>query len=152
MALKTRTNQKRMLMVDDHRLFMIALEGILLAGGNNWQTVKAIDAVTALTEIENQTFDLIVTDFAMPGMNGLDFVEIVRQSMPDTPIILLSGHDLSKYRNEVEHLNIFRVLRKPVPVDIFLNTIREATESGEDLQKRKSQDKILSNTLDLKKG
>jgi CheY-like chemotaxis protein len=119
-----------MLLIDDNLLFLVALEGILIASGNDWRTVKAMNGREALVELEGQTFDLIVTDYEMPGMNGLELLAAVRQKLPETPVIMLTGDDSNELREKAHHLGVFCVLEKPVPGRLFLKTVREATGHG----------------------
>jgi CheY-like chemotaxis protein len=130
MIAQAKTEKKRMLLVDDNLLFLISLEGILIAGGNGWRTVKAMDGPAALAELEDQTFDLIVTDYQMPGMNGLELVEAMRQKLPETPVIMITGHGCRDLRQDALRLGVFCILDKPVPPPLFLRRVREASGNG----------------------
>ena len=125
-----KAEQKRMLLIDDNLLFLVALEGILIASGNDWRTVKAMNGREALVELEGQTFDLIVTDYQMPGMNGLELLAAVRQKLPETPVIMITGDDSNELREQAQHLGVFCVLEKPVPSQVFLRAVREASGHG----------------------
>ena len=127
METKSKTNQKQLLLVDDNRLTLLSLEAILKVGGNGWRVVAARDGHTALDEIERQHFDLVVTDYQMPGMNGLELVEAVRGKLPDVPAILMTDHDSRELREDALRLGVSRVLDKPVPGPVFLRAIEEAS-------------------------
>jgi CheY-like chemotaxis protein len=116
-----------MLLVDDNWLVLISLEGILVAGGNGWKTVRATDGLAALAELDRQSFDLIVTDYQMPGMNGLKLVQAVQQKRPGTPVIMLTGYDSRELREQARDLDVFRTLEKPVPGHLFLKAVSEAS-------------------------
>jgi CheY-like chemotaxis protein len=123
-----RNDQKRILLVDDNLLFLVSLEGILVAGGNGWQTARAVNGYEALARLERQRFDLIVIDYQMPGLNGLELLEIMRQKQLETPAIIITGEASPELREQARSLGVFCVLEKPVPDNYFLETVREASE------------------------
>jgi len=83
----------RVLLIEDSAFFRDSLEAILR---NSGLTVTAADTVeAALAELERATsFDLIVTDYLLPGMSGLDLIRSVRASgnHRDVPILVMSQH------------------------------------------------------------
>lgn len=65
-----------------------------------------------------ETFDVIVSDMRMPGMNGAALLSLVRQRAPDTVRLLLTGHsDIDSAIAAVNDGNIFRFLTKPCPFE-----------------------------------
>jgi CheY-like chemotaxis protein len=125
---KTDDQKKRMLLVDDSLLIRLSLESIIIAGGNGWQTVTAADGLEALAELENQSFDLIVTDYQMPNMDGLEFVAAVRQKLPEIPVVLVTGSSSDELQTQAQNLGVFCVLDKPVPAHLFLRAVNEASK------------------------
>jgi CheY-like chemotaxis protein len=80
----------RVLLVDDEKLVREALAAELVAHG--WRVEQAADAREALRRLEAATpFDLLVTDLAMPGSNGLELLRQARQRVPGLPGVLLTG-------------------------------------------------------------
>jgi CheY-like chemotaxis protein len=126
MASKKSTRQKRTLLVDDNLLVLISLEGMFVALDGDWKTVKARDGREALKELESQTFDLIVTDYQMPGMNGLELVEAARQMLLETPVMMLTEHDDRELREQAHDLGVSCMLEKPVSGHLFLSKVWEA--------------------------
>jgi CheY-like chemotaxis protein len=123
MEAKTRNEQKRMLLANANRLFLTSLEGILIAGGNGWQTVKVSDGRQALVELDDGTFDLIVADYQMPGVSGLELVTAMRQKLPGIPVIMTTGNDSHELREQAERLGVSRVLEWPIPGPTFLGAV-----------------------------
>ena len=128
MGTKAKTNQKQLLLADDNRLILLSLETILKAGGNGWRVVTAVDGLIALDEFERQHFDLVVTDYQMPNMNGLELLEAIRQRQPETPVIMVTGCNSDDLRERARQSGVFRVLDKPVPGHLFLRAVEEALE------------------------
>ena len=88
---------KRILVVDDSPFFRNLLAPLLAVAGYDVTTVKSADRALSLCEA-GEKFDIIVSDIEMPGMDGFQFVETVRNSTrwQDTPIVALSSHTTPK--------------------------------------------------------
>jgi DNA-binding NarL/FixJ family response regulator len=72
----------RILLADDHNLFRESLSYYLR------KTLNAALEAVAVPEM----FDIVILDFAMPGMNGLRGLDCMRKAAPNTPVVVLSGH------------------------------------------------------------
>ena len=79
---------KSILLVDDshdnHVLYQIILA--------NYKLVSATNGADALTELESNQFDLIITDMSMPGMDGVQFIDACLERGIETPIVLSSAN------------------------------------------------------------
>jgi CheY-like chemotaxis protein len=105
----------RILIVDDNRIFQILSAQSLKKLRPDAQIVLADDGLEALAQFREQPFDLIVTDYNIPGMNGLDLAQAIRQIAPDTQIVLATLEDAVVIRAEAQrrHLNLDGYLDKP---------------------------------------
>ncbi|MFC5468563.1 response regulator [Cohnella suwonensis] len=74
----------------------------------------APDGEVALPMIEKWMPDILITDIKMPFMNGLELSAIVRQRLPDTRIIILSGHDEFNYARSALRIGVEEYCLKPV--------------------------------------
>lgn len=83
----------KILLVDDHTILLDGVKS-LLAQEDDLQVVgQAGSAEAALEFLKKQDVDLIITDYSMPGMDGLSLLNTVKRIAPNTKIILLSMHD-----------------------------------------------------------
>jgi DNA-binding NtrC family response regulator len=57
-----------------------------------YKAVSAYSAKEALEKFDQQDFDILVTDFRMEGMNGVELAHKVRQKSPSTPVIIVTGY------------------------------------------------------------
>ena len=81
---------KQILFVDDHEvLARLSCEILEMQG---YRAVSAFSAADALQKFENNKFDLLVTDFRMEGMNGLELARKVHDKHPDVPVIIVTGY------------------------------------------------------------
>jgi DNA-binding response OmpR family regulator len=79
--------KKQILVVDDE-IGALTLIGIMLERGG-FSVLKAKDAKTALTVLDQNTPDLIILDVMMPGMNGIDLCKVIREREDTGPIPVL---------------------------------------------------------------
>jgi CheY-like chemotaxis protein len=115
------------LLVDDNKLGLSARRSVLEELGHPIAT--ASNGVDALEQFGTRRFDLVVTDYKMPRMDGLELIVGLREIAPDLPVILISGFVdslglneestgadvvIQKSANEVSHLvrAVARLLRK----------------------------------------
>ncbi len=81
---------KAILFVDDHEvLARLSCEILQMQG---YRAVSAYSAQDALDKFEKNNFDLLVTDFRMEGMNGLELAKIIHQKNPSVPVIIVTGY------------------------------------------------------------
>ena len=92
---------KRILVVDDNEMLCRFTCEILR--GEGFYAVSATSATQALNAFEKDTFDLLVTDFRMPGMSGLDLARAIRSRKPEFPVIVMSAYEPV----ECEHVTLW---------------------------------------------
>src|SRR5256885_10838568 len=81
---------KAILVDDDHEvLARLSCEILEMQG---YKAVSAYNASDALKKFDQQDFDILVTDFRMEGMNGLELAKKVRERSPNTPVIIVTGY------------------------------------------------------------
>ncbi len=82
---------KRILVVDDDPLVLVNTVGMLEELGH--AAVEARDAESALQMLaDDSSFDLVITDHAMPGMTGMDLARLLAADRPQLPVLLVSGY------------------------------------------------------------
>ncbi|MGE5113406.1 MAG: response regulator [Acidobacteriaceae bacterium] len=81
---------KAILFVDDHEvLARLSCEILEMQG---YRAVCAYNAQEALEKFDQQKFDILVTDFRMEGMNGLELARQIHQKDPQVPVIIVTGY------------------------------------------------------------
>jgi DNA-binding NtrC family response regulator len=112
------------LLVDDEEQFLEALSQRLKARGLKVDTVTSGE--DALKQVEDQNFDAIVVDLAMPGIDGIETLRRIKEKRPDLEIIMLTGHATVKSGIEAMKLGAEDFLEKPVDLNELLEKIGEA--------------------------
>ncbi|WEK54207.1 MAG: response regulator [Candidatus Cohnella colombiensis] len=85
----------------------------------------ASDGEVALPEIERLKPDILITDIKMPFMNGLELSAIVRQRLPDTKIIILSGHDEFEFARQAIRIGVEEYCLKPFGSADIIQLLRQ---------------------------
>jgi YesN/AraC family two-component response regulator len=83
---------KRILFVDDESMVLDGIRRMLYTQRNRWEMQFALGGEAALQACEASSFDVIVTDMRMPGMDGATLLGHIRDRYPNTARIILSGH------------------------------------------------------------
>ena len=114
------------LIVDDEEAQRGAIAGFLRKQG--YATAEAHNGATAVRHVEGNPVDLLLTDFRMPDMTGLDVLDRVRAINPDIPIIVLTAYGSIETAVDIMKHGAFDYLQKPVELEELLLIIRRARE------------------------
>lgn len=121
---------RRILVVDDDPLILRAIQRVLEAQG--FEVLANVSPEMALEDLRGAEVGLIVSDYMMPGMNGVEFLMEARRICPDAPRLLLTA--INDFRVAAEAVNngeIYRLLAKPWNHADLVTTVRQAYEFGE---------------------
>ncbi|MCW5804333.1 MAG: HDOD domain-containing protein [Deltaproteobacteria bacterium] len=119
--------KKRVLFVDDEPAILAGLQNLLYKDRRRWEMVFAGGGELALQHLRTRTFDVVVSDMRMPGMDGAALLNIVKDEFPATARIMLSGH---AERDAIVRAlpALHQLLSKPCDAE----TLRSAIERGLD--------------------
>lgn len=122
---------KRMLVIDDEQIIRDTVRDVLAKFGCSVDTARDGDEATAL--INQQPFDLVLTDIRMPGKTGYEVFKAVREVSPSCPVIFMTGfgYDPSHSIIRAEPEGLSAVLFKPFKVDELLKEVRAAMAEPE---------------------
>ncbi len=102
----------RLLIVDDEENILRSLQRVLRR--DEWEIETATDGSGGLEVLERFSPEVVISDFRMPGMNGVEFLTHVKQRAPRTQRIMLTGHaDQSAIEEAINRSEIFRFISKP---------------------------------------
>lgn len=121
------------LIVDDERSMRDFLKILLEKEG--YSVTTADSGETALDILTDQTFDVIVSDIRMPGMSGIELLEITKQSFPDLPVILITAFASPDDAVLAMKNGAFDYISKPFNVDEIKSVIKSSTTTSSIQQK-----------------
>ena len=122
----------RLLHVDDEPEFAETAAAFLEREINRLSVETAADAEDALERLEASTFDCIVSDYDMPGRNGIEFLEAVRKEYPDLPLILFTGKGSEEVASDAISAGVTDYLQKEVGTEqytLLANRVQNAVEA-----------------------
>jgi len=107
----------RVLFVDDEAAIVeLAEERLALFGFEPVGYASPVEALGALRE-SPETFDLVITDYAMPDMNGLELAKAVWKLRPGLPLLLVTGLATPELRAQAEAAGVGGIIGKPLTAD-----------------------------------
>lgn len=116
----------KILIVDDERSIRSTLSEILQHEG--YKVELAENGEEGLAKFNNNPFDVVLCDIKMPKMDGMEFLEKARQSNPDIPLIMISGHGTIETAVEAVKKGAFDYVSKPPDLNRLLITLRNAMD------------------------
>ncbi len=117
----------RLLLVDDEQNVLRALKRLLR--DTNYEIFTATNGEEGLELFIKHEIQLVISDYRMPGMNGVDFLSRIRRKAPDTIRIILSGYaDASVMMEAINDGQIYKFIPKPWNDHDLLTTIISAFE------------------------
>lgn len=125
--------QIQILIVEDNESIGNLLSNILRSAGFK-NVTEAINGKMALEKIEQKRFDLILTDWMMPEMDGLELVKKIRTGSDDVkhiPILMISASESAKDIVKTMDWKINGYLVKPFSVDTILSMIEDVINKRE---------------------
>lgn len=122
--------RKRVLVVDDETRLAFLLKQSLLSLGPDYDIQTANSGQDALQIMEDQPADLVITDYRMEGMGGLDLLKAIQSRRPATLVILMTAYGTDELAAEAERLHAYRYITKPFPIEEFQRIVQEAFQGS----------------------
>lgn len=124
---------KRVLIVDDEEKVVFFLRESLEELGQDFTIGTARSAEEALEKIDTHPYDLVISDLRMPGLDGLQLLERVKERHPNTRFILMTAYGSDEVETRAHSLQVYDYITKPFHVSDLLRIARHAlTEMAAD--------------------
>lgn len=118
----------RIMIVDDEEICLLALESTLLSQG--YDVIAAADGHEALSLLEKQPVDLVISDLAMPGMNGNELLRAAKERYPTLPFIFLTAKGSIESAVNAIKQGALDYLEKPFDPQTLEVVLQRALEFG----------------------
>jgi CheY-like chemotaxis protein len=117
-------NQRILIVDDEESVLTVLKDGLRMI--EDYEVATATDGASALEMLRQTPYDLIVTDYRMAGMDGLELLETVKAIQPSTKVILMTAYGTDEVEAEAIRLQAFQYLTKPVHINTFQKVIEAA--------------------------
>ncbi|MDM8537413.1 response regulator, partial [Desulfobacterales bacterium HSG17] len=133
----------RVLIVDDEIELCQTQKMILEELWEKDLVFTAYSGIEALSVLENENIDVLVTDIRMPGMDGIELMKQVKKKYNDIQIIVLTGHGDIDNAIAALRLGAHNYLTKPVFAEVFHFAVKNAWEKSNEIKERKRTEQAL---------
>ena len=118
----------KILVIDDDKSARLLLERVLTRAGH---TVKLVDSgEQGLDLLSKETFDLIITDKNLPGMDGLEVLRLARTRHPRLQAVVITGFPTPETKTSASDLGVFSYVTKPFGILDILGTCDGAIKAS----------------------
>lgn len=124
----TSQHPARILITDDESSIRSALKEILEF--ENYEVVEVSSGNQALEKLQEESFDLMLLDIKMKGIDGFEVLEALNKQKASLPVIMLTGHGTIEMAIQATKLGAYDFLQKPPDLNRLLITVRNALERG----------------------
>lgn len=118
--------QVRILVVDDEEIVRDMLQDTLSKTGYKVQTAR--DGLDAISQIENEPFEIIITDLKMPGMNGAELLERILKLNPDICVLIITAYATVESAVNAMKVGAYDYICKPFELDEMKVVVEKAAE------------------------
>ena len=143
---------EKILIIDDNKLILRSLKESIIKMG--YTTLEAEDGETGLNLVRTEHPDLVITDFQMPGIDGLEVLSKIRKLNISLPVILLTGYGDVVLTIKSIQLGAFDFLEKPIDpvklkstIQFALNSVKVSNSLNEVLHVDASSEHMLEDNI-----
>ncbi len=112
---------KPIILIDDEEKFAVMLHELLQ--GSGYEADYCLNPEEALVRIKQENYQLVITDYKMPQMDGAEFLQEARRINPDLPVIMISGLMNMPELIKVANIGVTLVLEKPFNIEDLLENV-----------------------------
>ncbi len=118
----------RVLVADDDRLVRWSLTASLTRAG--YDVVAVESGAQAVEEISEGGVDVVITDYGLPGVNGLEILRRIKKFFPKTRVIMITGYYLPHLDRLARDTGVFDYFEKPFDVTALAGSVARALASN----------------------
>ena len=133
----------KILIIEDEPSIRRVLVKILAEEDKSHKIDEAENGIEAINKIKKDSYDLIISDIKMPKVDGIEVLDFSVKNIPETPVIMISGHGDLDLAVESMKKGAFDYISKPPDLNRLLTTVRNAL----DRKKLVVENKLLRKNL-----
>jgi DNA-binding NtrC family response regulator len=116
----------RILLVDDDERLRTAAGKVLAA--ENYGVISVATGQEAVTHLQQQSVDLVITDLRLPDLGGIELLKRLRELRPELEVVMITGHGSVEKAVEAMRLGAYDFIEKPLDATALLKTVAKALE------------------------
>jgi DNA-binding NtrC family response regulator len=121
--------KRKVLVIDDDAVVGRSFDRVLSDKGYDVSTV--LSGEDALSSIEHNDYDVVFTDIKMPGMDGLEVTERIKERCPWTPVVVITGYGTRENEAKASVLGVSGFVRKPLTPEMIESiTLKAVNDSA----------------------
>jgi len=122
------SEKQRILIVDDEVSVLTVLKSSLKKLGDGYEVDTAANGLKALAQLRERPYDVVVTDYQMDSMNGLELLDAVHAINPDTRVIMITAYGTDRLEMEARQREAYEYLAKPLEIQAFRQVVQDALD------------------------
>jgi two-component system, cell cycle sensor histidine kinase and response regulator CckA len=131
----TRQGELVLLVEDNPEVRRVAARALQEAGFTVREACDGVEALSALERLDG-TVDLVLTDLALPNMDGLELVRELARRVPRLPVLLMTGYTSAESTRRAAMADGFRVVGNPFTADVLVREVRDLLDGSTDSSPR----------------
>ncbi len=139
--------QEKILIVDDEP-DMLELLSMIITEKTPYEVITTNNPLEVTDIIKGNTFDLVIADLKMPGMDGIELLDSIKKLFPDLTVIIITAYGTIESAVETMHKGAFDFITKPFRKEQILYTIDRALK----WQQMQKENIMLKEALSKKTG
>ncbi len=143
-----KNNEPKLLLVDDHTVVRKGMKLLIHSKYKDMKIMEANNGEEGLALIENNDFDLVITDITMPKMGGLELCKTAMEKKPDIKILIISMHLDEMYIKEAVKMGAKGYLTKSMVDETEILTGIEAVLKGNTFYGKKTSQILIKGLFD----
>ena len=118
---------KRILVIDDEP-DMLMLMSMIIEENTNWQVETTNNPSEGLKMVMENDYNLVIADLKMPGLDGMEVFEELKEMKPDIPVIIITAYGSLEIADEARNKGVADFITKPFRKDSILFTMDRVLE------------------------
>ena len=117
----------RIVVIDDSKLMRNLLRHMLEQAGHEVETWEDISAMEVCERVGASNPDLVITDYQMPGCNGLTVAKMARKAKPGLPVVVVTATHDPSVLDALNRQEVSQILHKPLREEALLEAVKQVT-------------------------
>ncbi|MBT5856523.1 sigma-54-dependent Fis family transcriptional regulator [bacterium] len=129
------------LLIDDEESILASVIGVLSA--DDYQVTGALNGKLGLKHFSQSPPSLVIVDYKMPEMNGIEFIKAAKSIAPEVPIIVMTAHGDKDLSIQFIKEGAYRYIEKPFDLEEFKLTVKDAIDHSALINENKKLQRLL---------